>query len=612
MVYKLIRRYTGLLVPLILLAALLPGCAGIAPKEKMTREKVNDKRKAMDLFIEGKVAETNKNFPLAISSYFEALQYESESVEITLALAKAFVSDSKFKSAIYYTKKALQLDPAEPDTWRLLQRLEQREGNTDKAAEALEMYIQLSETVDFMDILRLSWYYFELGQDKKAKELIISKINAGGITSNQLSAAAELFVRRRLSDEAIIIFKSIIEHDSEDIDTWLTLGKLYEDTRRNDEAFALYEKGLEMNPGSVELMISAGNFCLATNNWDCAIQYFEDSLEAGLEEVKIRKTLCALYFYTERDGEAEAVFNSIKSIGEDDAAFYFSLGKSMNYLNRYDEAVEYYKTGFEQNIDDLPDEQLLVSFKGYARALVFLEKHDEAIKLIRDDAAGIISDRESLKTLEASIYLDMERYDDALAIYEWLIATDPENIGYIIALGQIYTSAEQYDKAEETLLGIEKIDPGNFRYLLQLSLMYDLSGQFNKAEKALLKILDEEPDNALALNNLAYMYIEHDEKISKAIDMTVRALEISPGNGAYYDTLGWGYYKKGKYNEAKEQIEKALKWEDINDQGLIHDHYGDILIKLGMEKEAADAYRRAIELGEDVSVIQPKLDKIQK
>ena len=146
---------------------------------------------------------------------------------------------------------------------------------------------------------------------------------------------------------------------------------------------------------------------------------------------------------------------------------------------------------------------------------------------------------------------------------------------------------------------------------MQLSMLYDTTGEFKKAEEALLKVLKLEPENDLALNNLAYMYIENDKNISRAIDMVKRAIEKKPENGAYHDTLGWGYYKKDQYKKAKKHIENALVWEEINGKGIIYEHYGDILVKLKMKKEAIEAYRKAIESGEDESKIQPKLDKLQ-
>jgi len=301
----------------------------------------------------------------------------------------------------------------------------------------------------------------------------------------------------------------------------------------------------------------------------------------------------------------------IRTAGEDDASFYFSLGKAMNFLERFKEAVGYFSTGFEKGIGDMTEEEVFNAYTRYAHALVRLDRHDDAIELIHGSATEHVKNRDGIKLLEASIYMDMKRYDDAILIYEWLLGSDPENVRYIMMLGQVYNSAKRYDKAEETFLRINKVDPDNIDYLIQLSLVYDFTGQFKKAEKSLLQVLKKEPKNALALNNLAYMYIEHDVKISKAITMAKKALDIDPRNGAYHDTLGWAYYKKGKYGEAMEYIENALKWEDTPDRGIVYDHYGDILLKLGRKQEAADAYRQAIELGEDAGRIQPKLDSLK-
>jgi Flp pilus assembly protein TadD len=139
-----------------------------------------------------------------------------------------------------------------------------------------------------------------------------------------------------------------------------------------------------------------------------------------------------------------------------------------------------------------------------------------------------------------------------------------------------------------------------------------MSGQFEQAEKALLKLLELSPDDPLALNNLAYMYLENNKNISKALQMVQQALETEPENGAYLDTLGWAYYKKGNFKQARKNIEKALEKADREDKGIIFEHYGDVLVQLGKKKEAIEAYKSAIEFGEDEGKIQLKIDSIKQ
>jgi len=595
----------------IVMTLVAAGCAVTGPGKRVTRQDAADKKMAMDLYIEGKIAEAKEDHAEAVTSYMEALRYDPKSEEITLALARALFRDKKTRSALHYARLAVKLNPKKPEAWRLLQQLEQLEGRTAEAAKALKKYIELSPDSDFSDILWLARYYFELGETDDARKLLKSVLDDDKAAASEMSAAAVLLAEEGFAEDAETIFLRITERDPMDIQAWLSLGELYEKTGRYEKAKETYAKALEKNPDSLDLMVTLGNLCLVENDWDCAIRYFEMARDTGAPISKIPKVLCALYFYAGREDDAREALRRLKESGEDDASLYFSLGKAMNFLERYEESVAFYEKGFEKGVEDLPEDEIYAAYGRFAQALVRLGRYDDAIELVREGAGSNLKDKNGMKLLEASIYMEMKRYDDAILIYEWLLASDPENVFYVMRLGQAYMSAGKYDKAEETFLKVGRMDPDNIDYLIQLSLVYDLAGRFEEAEKSLLAVLEKDPENALALNNLAYMYIEHDKRLSKAIEMARTALSLDPRNGAYHDTLGWGLYKKGKYEEAKKYIENALKWEDTPDRGVIYDHYGDILVKLGMKKEAAEAYRKAMELGEDTARIQPKLDGIK-
>jgi len=611
-IYRHIQKRCTIAFYVVLSAAILSGCSVIAPKQKATRHAVVQKKNAMDLFIKGKVEESKGNYDGAIVQYLEAMQYDPESEEIVRSLAEAFVKDKKLRSALYYTRKAIELNPTNTDTWKLLQWLEQTEGRIEKAAEALEMYIKLTPEVDFVDVLKLAWYYFELGREAEAKDLLFSTIKDEITTAREMNEVANLLNMKGHTEDALTIYKRMVERDPLDGEAWISLAELYNNTHRANEVISTYQNALENNPDNIALLVSFGNYCLEQNDWECAITHFEkaESLANGVLKSKIQKTLCAVYFYAGKERKALTVLDNMIETKRDDAALYFSLGKSMDFLERYEEAVDYFGKGFEHSIDEISERQIFDVYRLYANALIRLNRHDDAIELIHDEASAYIKDRDSLKILEASIYMNMKRYNDAIEIYKWFVDSDPKNVQNILWLAQAYASAKNYKKAEETLMKVSDIDPENVRHLFQLSLIYDSTGQFENAEKALNKVLKMQPNNSLALNNLAYMYIENDTKISKAIDMVKRAIEIQPRNGAYHDTLGWGYYKKRKYQDAKKHIENALKWEETDGKGVIYEHYGDILIKLKMKKDAIEAYRKAIKMGEDKNRIQQKLNEL--
>jgi tetratricopeptide (TPR) repeat protein len=395
------------------------------------------------------------------------------------------------------------------------------------------------------------------------------------------------------------------------VDSWINFGVLYSDNGKDSQAIEVLTRGLEKNPGNQSLLITIGNVCMRQNNWDCAIAHFEKARAAGFNAPKILMTLSELYFNARRFQDGEALRDSVIAMGEDGAVFYFFLGKSMNYLERYQDAADYYRKGFAKPIDKLSEEEKLTGYVGYIKSLIRLGKADDAVRVIHDEASKNIKDSENVKDVEGIVYLELKRYDDAIAIYKWLADADPDNPRYVISLSQSYFATEKYTEAERVLLNALKKTPDNTRFLMQLGIVYDASKEFNKAEDTLLKVIRKEPDNAHALNNLAYMYIENGKNLSKAIEMAKRALKIDPNNGAYLDTLGWGYFRKGNISEAKTHIERALKVSERQDKGVIYDHYGDILLRMGLKKEAGDAYTRAIEYGEDKGKIQKKIDSLE-
>ncbi|MFC1540854.1 tetratricopeptide repeat protein [Candidatus Latescibacterota bacterium] len=572
-------------INVILVILLFAGCAATAPTVKITENQNEIEKIAGDFYLQGKMAEVKKDWPAAVTSYTEALQYDPDSDEIAYALAKSYLMDGKKRSSLYYTKMTVQLKPEEPAYWQLLQYLEEQENRIDKAAEALEMYLKLKPEHEINHEIKLSQYYFALGKKKEARRILLERARDDHSTADEIYSIASVLAYNRLTEEAISLYKNLIERDPLDSQAWLLLGNMYENIDRGKEAIDIYNKALEVNPDNIYFMIKIGNQCLVANNWNCALLYFEKAYNYGREKVEeeginyleISRTLCSVYYYAGRYSDGKAMYNSLLAAGNDDSRLYFSLGKTMTYLDRIPEAIEYFSKGFEKDVSELTEDSLYNAYLGYTRALLSEGKNEEALNLIQVDAKEHLKNSVSLKELEVSIYIRLKQFKDAISISEWLTASDPENRSH----------------------------------LLRLSLVYDMAGQFENAEKALLSILEITPDDPLALNNLAYMYLENTKNYSKAIDMVTQALKAEPDNGAYLDTLGWAYFLKGKYKQARKNIEKALEVADEEDKGIIFEHYGDVLVKLGKKEEAVDAYNSAVEYGENEKLIKSKIQNLE-
>ncbi len=103
------------------------------------------------------------------------------------------------------------------------------------------------------------------------------------------------------------------------------------------------------------------------------------------------------------------------------------------------------------------------------------------------------------------------------------------------------------------------------------------------------------------------MFADDGVNLDEAVNLIEKALDFDPDNGAYIDSLGWAYFKKGLIDEALVELEKAVKF--VDDDAIIHDHLGDAYFKKGMADEAKEEWKRALELDPEQDSIKEKLKK---
>ena len=187
-----------------------------------------------------------------------------------------------------------------------------------------------------------------------------------------------------------------------------------------------------------------------------------------------------------------------------------------------------------------------------------------------------------------------------------LFPTVPEPYLYNgIALSRI----GRHDEAIESLITGRDVVVDNpilqAQFWSSLGDAYNEAKRFSDSDKAYDKALALEPDNAGTLNNFAYYLSVRNEQLEKAERMSKRSLEITPAAATYMDTYAWVLFRAGKFPEARVWIEKALASGEPD--GVVVEHYGDILFELGDADGALEQWRKAKTLGGGSSALDRKI-----
>lgn len=180
-----------------------------------------------------------------------------------------------------------------------------------------------------------------------------------------------------------------------------------------------------------------------------------------------------------------------------------------------------------------------------------------------------------------------------------------------IALSQAENHAAAMMAFERALVTASNINPDllDSDFYLTYGGAAERAGHFVKAEELLKKSIALAPGRAAeACNHLGYMWAERGVNLEEAEQLILRALEMDPNNGAYIDSLGWVYFKQGRYHEALAELQRAAAVLEKPDP-VVLDHIGDAHEKLGQISEAVRHWHKALQLDPENASIAGKIDR---
>lgn len=247
----------------------------------------------------------------------------------------------------------------------------------------------------------------------------------------------------------------------------------------------------------------------------------------------------------------------------------YAVGLYYHDLDQFDNAQQYYDRISEDSLWHQPS--LFIK----ARYLSRDEQNQQAAKKIFEDLTQINPDSDRLWQYAANAAHRRGDREFALSAYEKAITLNPDKAWL------------HYTKA----------------------VVLDQLGRKDEAEIALRHSLKLNPDDANVLNYLGYWLLEEGGDANEALDFIRKAIEKEPQNGYFIDSLGWGYFRLGRYRQAILYLERAASLEPQNP--VITDHLGDAYAFTNRTREARYQWERALKFSPDDDLKAQILEKLE-
>ncbi|TIX05152.1 MAG: tetratricopeptide repeat protein [Mesorhizobium sp.] len=209
---------------------------------------------------------------------------------------------------------------------------------------------------------------------------------------------------------------------------------------------------------------------------------------------------------------------------------------------------------------------------------------------------------------------DLDRHDEAISHLKALVEAHPDDMRAYQALGGVYASKEDfrsaaglYDKAVAMLNTPTRAD---WNIFYQRGIAYERLKEWPKAEPNFRKALELFPDQPQVLNYLGYSWVDMNINLEEGLQMIQKAVDLKPSDGYIVDSLGWAYFRLGRFEDAVREMERAvsLKPEDP----VLNDHLGDAYWRVGRRLEATFQWNQARDLKPDPDVLAALQQKLLK
>ncbi len=287
-----------------------------------------------------------------------------------------------------------------------------------------------------------------------------------------------------------------------------------------------------------------------------------------------KKNLNDFKVNTKKDGISESLFN---------------IAEALYSQRMYDLSIAYCYLSLYLNKNNFINYYLL------SQNYIMLQKAEKAISVLQNIPLNSYLGWNSFLKI-ADINLNLNQYSKAENFILKLKKYSSNRVDVHYKLGEIYHNKKDYDKAIKAFneaISLLKISSEENWYLYySRGMSYERSNQWKKAEKDFLYALELSPNQPLVLNYLGYSWIDYGINLEKAENFIRKAIKLRPKDGYFIDSLGWAYYRQGKYDLAVLELEKAVGL--IPNDPVINDHLGDALFRAGYYNEAKYQWNRAL------------------
>ncbi|MGB5636216.1 MAG: tetratricopeptide repeat protein [Waterburya sp.] len=283
---------------------------------------------------------------------------------------------------------------------------------------------------------------------------VFSLAQTNKVELNDLLLAGKQYVEKQNYDKALLTYKKAAALDQNNPEIFSGIG--YVQTLRKDYAGATeaYQQAINLSPNNPKLHYALGFSLGSAGENLAAAAAYEQAIELEPDNLQNHLGLAVVLARAEEYDRAIAVYKHILTLAPDNEEAHKTASRILIEQQRYPEAIALLQQAVKQQpYDSALRLKLAVALLNQGEELAGLE----ALELVKRTAAQ----NHNIYFQAGNILYQAEKYDLALAEYQWAARLKPDFIPAIEAVGKVYLAQQNYFRAIIEFRRLTEIAPEN-------------------------------------------------------------------------------------------------------------------------------------------------------
>lgn len=470
-------------------------------------------------------------------------------------------------------ERARDMNPADDRARRLLIASYLAQSDGDKAKAEVASFREAMPDSAIPYVLEASVALWAGSPDEAALALE-EALKIDPQNAEALRGKAGLALQAGDTDAAISVYQEALAAQPDELTSLIALAQIYERAGDREQMAAMLERAVAADAEALPPRLALARYWMTQNRAADSVRLLTEVRETHDDSPQLNELLAGAFLVLGETGSAVGAAEKLLELTPDDARALRVLAVMEQADKAYASAERHIKRSLELAPDMAQSRRTLVEL------FIDQEKYDSLADYLAE-FPDELQDEPDVKLARGRVELLRKDVASAIPFLEAAHAEMPSRES-VFLLVSAYFSAQRFDDGEALAKAWLENAP-NDQELLQTYATYLLAnGRDDEGATYFARLFEMQRDNVVVLNNLAWAYRSSNPQ--KALELVDAALEAAPDNMSMLDTRSVVLRNLGRFDDALEANELAMRLAPGFPQLLFH--RAEILAEMDRSIEA--------------------------